>query len=98
MPVFGIEAESYIGGGVVTTSPASSRATAPSGLPRLSWRDRRIRTAFVLGGGANRGAVQVGMLRALCERGIAPDLLVGTSIDAVNHEIMAIPNLVRQPA
>jgi len=41
-------------------------------------------TAFVLSGGGSLGAVQVGMLQALAERGIAPDLLVGTSAGAVN--------------
>lgn len=41
-------------------------------------------TAFVLSGGASLGSVQVGMLRALYERGIAPDLILGTSVGAVN--------------
>jgi NTE family protein len=40
--------------------------------------------AFVLGGGGGRGAMQVGALRALFEAGYKPDLLVGTSIGAVN--------------
>ena len=40
--------------------------------------------AFVLSGGAALGASQVGMLRALLERGIQPDLVVGTSIGAWN--------------
>ena len=40
--------------------------------------------AFVLGGGGARGALQVGALRALFEVGLKPDLLVGTSIGAVN--------------
>jgi NTE family protein len=41
-------------------------------------------TAFVLSGGGSLGAVQVGMLQALSERRIAPDLLVGTSAGALN--------------
>jgi NTE family protein len=41
-------------------------------------------TAFVLGGGGNLGAVQVGMLQALLEAGIAPDLVVGCSVGALN--------------
>ena len=41
-------------------------------------------TAFVLPGGGSLGAVQVGMLQALAERGIKPDLLVGTSCGALN--------------
>ncbi|HEV2362339.1 MAG TPA: patatin-like phospholipase family protein [Acidimicrobiales bacterium] len=41
-------------------------------------------TAFVFAGGANRGACQIGMLRALAERGIRPDLVTGTSVGAIN--------------
>lgn len=40
--------------------------------------------AFVLSGGAAYGAVQVGMLRALGEANISPDLVVGTSVGALN--------------
>jgi NTE family protein len=40
--------------------------------------------AFVLSGGGSLGAVQVGMLQALAERRISPDLLVGTSAGALN--------------
>lgn len=47
------------------------------------------RVAFVLGGGGVRGAVQIGMLRALLERGVIPDLIVGTSIGAINGAIVA---------
>lgn len=41
-------------------------------------------TAFVLSGGASLGSIQVGMLLALAEAGIGPDLVVGTSVGAVN--------------
>lgn len=41
-------------------------------------------TAFVLSGGASLGAVQVGMLRSLADEGINPDLIVGTSVGALN--------------
>ena len=47
-------------------------------------RDPQPRTVFVLGGGGNLGAVQVGMLRALLERQIAPDEVVGCSVGAIN--------------
>ncbi len=40
--------------------------------------------AFVLGGGGVLGAGEVGMLRALLEAGISPDLVVGTSVGALN--------------
>ncbi|MBV8160475.1 MAG: patatin-like phospholipase family protein [Acidimicrobiia bacterium] len=40
--------------------------------------------AFVLGGGGNLGAVQVGMLQALFEAGIVPDVAIGCSVGALN--------------
>ena len=46
----------------------------------------RPRTAFVLGGGGVLGATQVGMLRGLAEADITPDLVLGTSIGALNGE------------
>ncbi len=46
-------------------------------------------TAFVLGGGGVLGAVEVGMLRALLERGITPDLVLGTSVGAINGALLA---------
>jgi NTE family protein len=47
------------------------------------------RTAFVLSGGASLGAVQAGMLRALYEREIAPDLIVASSVGALNGAFIA---------
>ena len=46
-------------------------------------------TAFVLGGGGLLGAHEVGMLGALAEAGIRPDLVVGTSIGALNGAFVA---------
>ncbi|GAA0802452.1 patatin-like phospholipase family protein [Spirilliplanes yamanashiensis] len=45
--------------------------------------------AFVLGGGGVLGAVEVGMLRALFRAGYRPDLVLGTSIGAVNGALVA---------
>ncbi|MPZ25993.1 MAG: patatin-like phospholipase family protein [Micromonosporaceae bacterium] len=45
--------------------------------------------AFVLGGGGVLGAVEVGMLRALFRAGYRPDLVVGTSVGAVNGALVA---------
>ena len=50
---------------------------------------RNVKTAFVLGGGGLLGAHEVGMLRALAEAGVTPDLIVGTSIGAVNGAFVA---------
>ena len=49
----------------------------------------RPRTAFVLSGGGNLGVSQVGMLMALLERGIRPDVIVGCSIGAYNGAAFA---------
>jgi NTE family protein len=49
----------------------------------------RAGTAFVLGGGGLLGAVQVGMLRALFDAGVRPELVVGTSVGAVNGVVLA---------
>jgi NTE family protein len=46
-------------------------------------------TAFVLGGGGVLGAAEVGMLQALVERGIRPDVVVGTSVGAINGALIA---------
>ncbi len=46
-------------------------------------------TAFVLGGGGRWGAVEVGMLKALVEAGVVPDLVLGTSIGALNGSVIA---------
>jgi len=46
--------------------------------------------AFVLSGGANRGALEVGVLLALLEHDIRPQILVGTSVGAINAAFLAI--------
>jgi NTE family protein len=46
-------------------------------------------TAFVLGGGGILGACEVGMLQALLEAGVRPDVVVGTSIGALNGAFVA---------
>jgi NTE family protein len=47
------------------------------------------KVAFVLGGGGRLGACEVGMLRALFERDIAPELILGTSVGALNGAAVA---------
>jgi NTE family protein len=48
------------------------------------------KVAFVLSGGGNRGAMEVGVILALLEHGIRPRILVGTSVGAINATAMAI--------
>jgi NTE family protein len=42
------------------------------------------KTAFVLAGGGSRGAVQIGMLAELVDRGIRADRVYGASVGAIN--------------
>ena len=46
-------------------------------------------TAWVLAGGGSFGAVQVGMLRALVAGGVQLDLLIGSSVGAINAAYFA---------
>jgi NTE family protein len=55
----------------------------------MARKPREPKVAFVLSGGAGLGAIQVGMLRALYERDISPDLIVGTSAGALNGAFIA---------
>jgi NTE family protein len=45
--------------------------------------------AYVLGGGGHMGAAEVGMLHALLEREVTPDLVVGTSVGALHGAMVA---------
>jgi NTE family protein len=63
----------------------------PQAIRRRTWHwlhgkrvPRGRETAFVFAGGGNRGAAQVGMLRALVERGIRADAVYGVSVGALN--------------
>jgi NTE family protein len=48
-----------------------------------------VTTAFVLAGGGSLGAIQVGMLRELVAHGLKPDLVVGSSVGALNGAYFA---------
>ncbi len=63
-------------------SPGADAETTAAGAPGAG-------TAFVLGGGGVLGAAEIGMLQALFERGIRPDLVVGTSVGAINGALVA---------
>jgi NTE family protein len=61
--------------------------------------DQSVRTAFVLGGGGLLGAAEVGMLQALSDAGVAPDLVLGSSVGALNGALIAAdpgPGAVRR--
>lgn len=44
---------------------------------------------FVLAGGGSLGSVQAGMLQARLSAGLVPDLVVGTSVGALNEVLLA---------
>lgn len=46
-------------------------------------------TAWVLAGGGSFGAIQVGMLQALVAYGLVPDLVIGSSVGAINGAYFA---------
>jgi NTE family protein len=62
-----------------------------SGVPDLLALSQRLPrpTAFVLGGGGSWGALQLGMLQALAETDLTPDLVVGTSVGSLNGAVLA---------
>src|SRR3989337_1568829 len=63
-------------------------------MPAPAREGSASKIAFVLGGGGRLGACEVGMLRALLERDIVPDLIVGTSVGAMNGAaVAAAPDL-----
>ena len=76
------------------TRSTSRMLAASARFESLRRRLRRPKVAFVLSGGGNLGAVQAGMLRALFEYDIEPDVIVGCSVGAINGAAFAAePNL-----
>ena len=52
--------------------------------------------AFVLGGGGNRGPLEVGAIKTLISAGIVPDMIVGSSAGAINGAVLAIDPTLTQ--
>jgi len=71
-------------GGVIMPRLRSNQSNTPDNGQVVS---RKL--VFALSGGGPRGAMQVGALRALLEAGICPDMIVGTSIGAINGAYFA---------
>ncbi len=79
-----------VAGGVPDTlddppAPLPPSVAVPLSLARLLPRP----LAFVFGGGGAYGAVQMGMIRALHETDLRPDLVVGTSVGSLNGVMIA---------
>ncbi|MGI5290080.1 patatin-like phospholipase family protein [Nonomuraea polychroma] len=74
-------------GGEGTRSWSSSRSAEGPASVGLSALPRPV--AVVVGGGGVLGAAQVGIGYALEQRGFVPDLIIGTSVGALNGAIAA---------
>ena len=75
---------SAVGAGLLggcTLSPDEDHAGADA--PRAMPLARPVRTAWVFSSGGPRGFVHVGVIKALSEMGLVPDLLVGASVGSV---------------
>lgn len=68
---------------------ASDRDHDGRDAPRAQALPRVPRVAWVLGSGGPRGFVHVGVLRALEELGLAPDLIVGASVGSLVGSLRA---------
>jgi NTE family protein len=68
------------------TAPSAASTSAPSEPPRRA----RPRVGVALGGGSARGYAHIGVLAALERRGLAPDVVVGTSFGAVIGALYAL--------
>jgi NTE family protein len=76
----GARARDVSGGG---GDPGGKRPREPLGAPATAGAGAGP-VAFVLQGGGSLAAAQIGMLRALTEAGIVPDLVLGASAGALN--------------
>jgi NTE family protein len=72
------------------------------GLHPVPAKSGRPTIGLVLGGGAARGFAHIGVIHALKERGITPDIVVGTSMGAVvggchvNNQLEALETWARE--
>ena len=65
------------------------RQTAVQGAERKPAEKPTRQIALVLQGGGALGAYQAGVYQGLCEDGIVPEWVIGTSIGAINGAIIA---------
>jgi NTE family protein len=75
--------------GVTRPTHSAQHGTASGVWLAVSGSVSEGRTAFVLGGGGVLGSAQVGMLQALLEKKVSPDLIVASSVGALNGLVVA---------
>ena len=54
---------------------------------------KKPKTAFVFSGGGSRGSYQIGVWKALREIGIKPNMIMGTSVGAINATMVVLNDL-----
>lgn len=85
VPTFGRRLPGALSRRAVGRNLPKSSGGAPADAREIGVAD----VAFVLGGGGVLGAAEAGMLRALMDRGVVPDVVVGTSVGAINGAAIA---------
>src|SRR5206468_8793845 len=55
----------------------------PERIPRFVADNKPARVALVLGSGGPRGFAHIGVLKALEDAGVKPDLIVGSSVGSI---------------
>ena len=81
-----------LGGCTFSPDEDNAGADAPRAIPLA----RAVRTAWVFSSGGPRGFVHVGVIKALSEMGLRPDLLVGASIGSVVAVMVACGKSARE--
>ncbi|HEY4957549.1 MAG TPA: patatin-like phospholipase family protein [Caldimonas sp.] len=73
----------------VVAAPVAPAASAVAAAPQVVAPPRRPRVGLALGGGAARGFAHIGVIQALEENGLMPDLVVGTSVGSLVAALFA---------
>ncbi|MDP9193472.1 MAG: patatin-like phospholipase family protein [Acidobacteriota bacterium] len=83
---------------VTSNDPARDEGETPDGTPRSpgsvlyeGWPEKKNRPVVTLlfGGGVFRGVFHMGVMNALCEAGIQPDLVAGSSVGSIVAAMIA---------
>jgi len=77
---------------LLEASPTARASDSPAtgvNLLSASGSPGQSKTAFVFAGGGSFGAIQVGMMQSLASHGIGADMVVGSSVGAINGAFYA---------
>ncbi|HSD39980.1 MAG TPA: patatin-like phospholipase family protein [Rhodocyclaceae bacterium] len=74
---------------LLSSQPAAVETVGPAAGPVVVTPKAKPRLGLALGGGAARGFAHIGVIKALETSGLAPDIVVGTSVGAVVGSLYA---------